>query len=152
MRAPIVRGILAYRSFRAVERAAAFGLDLGLVMDPPRYAAPSPHHLSPARVNNPAGQDPEARLSRSKPPQERSDHARKPSATAVCNPTGKLTIADRRDEPTRKARSRVYSITSPALASQCRRHGVVMLQPSESKRNSASSPLIWAVSRVVSKP
>jgi hypothetical protein len=28
-----------------------------------------PHHLSPARANHPAGQDPEARLIRSKSPQ-----------------------------------------------------------------------------------
>jgi len=37
-----------------------------------------PHHLSPAPVNHPAGQDPEARLSRPKSPQQRSDQGRKP--------------------------------------------------------------------------
>jgi hypothetical protein len=37
-----------------------------------------PHHLSPARANHPAGQDPEARLSRPRSPQQRSDQARKP--------------------------------------------------------------------------
>jgi hypothetical protein len=37
-----------------------------------------PHHLSPARANHPAGQDPEARLIRSKSPQQRSDQTRKP--------------------------------------------------------------------------
>jgi hypothetical protein len=37
-----------------------------------------PHHLSPARASYRAGPDPDARLSRSKSPQQRSDHARKP--------------------------------------------------------------------------
>jgi hypothetical protein len=37
-----------------------------------------PHHLSPAPVNHQAGQDPEARLSRPKSPQQRSDQARMP--------------------------------------------------------------------------
>ena len=37
-----------------------------------------PHHLSPAQANHPAGQDPEARLSRPKSPQQRSDQARTP--------------------------------------------------------------------------
>src|SRR6202140_4909008 len=37
-----------------------------------------PHHLSPARASYRAGPDPEARLSRPKSPQQRSDQARKP--------------------------------------------------------------------------
>ena len=37
-----------------------------------------PHHLSPAWVNHPAGQDPEACLSRSRSAQQRSVQARKP--------------------------------------------------------------------------
>src|SRR4029077_17645662 len=37
-----------------------------------------PHHLSPAQANHPAGQDPEASLSRPKSPQQRSNQARKP--------------------------------------------------------------------------
>src|SRR5271169_3404001 len=37
-----------------------------------------PHHLSPAKANHPAGQDPETRLTAPKPPQQRSDQARKP--------------------------------------------------------------------------
>src|SRR6266403_1446892 len=37
-----------------------------------------PHHLSPAWVDHPAGPDPDARLSRPKSPQQRSDQARKP--------------------------------------------------------------------------
>src|SRR5258707_9760105 len=51
--------------FRAVERVAAFGLDLGLVRgDPPTFVPPHPpHHPSPARVIHPAGLDPAARLS-----------------------------------------------------------------------------------------
>src|SRR5258706_4143568 len=37
-----------------------------------------PHHLSPAPASYRAGPDPEARLSRPKPPQQRSNQARKP--------------------------------------------------------------------------
>jgi hypothetical protein len=37
-----------------------------------------PHHLSPARQNNPAGQKPKARRTRTKPPHQRSDQTRKP--------------------------------------------------------------------------
>jgi hypothetical protein len=37
-----------------------------------------PHHLSPARASYRAGPDPEARLSRPKSPQQRSNQARKP--------------------------------------------------------------------------
>ena len=65
-----------FAAFRAVERVAAFGFDLGLVMDPLRFARRYlSHHLSPAQANYPAGQDPEARLSRPKSPQQRSDQA-----------------------------------------------------------------------------
>jgi hypothetical protein len=47
--------------------------------DSPRFMRRHPpHHLSPARANHPAGQDPEARLSRSTSPQQRSDQHRKP--------------------------------------------------------------------------
>jgi hypothetical protein len=62
--------------FRALGRVAAFGLDLGLVMGSRRFMRRHPpHHLSPARANRPAGLDPEASLSRSKSPQQRSDQA-----------------------------------------------------------------------------
>ena len=47
--------------------------------DSPRFMRRHPsHHLSPARANHPAGQDPEARLNRSTSPQQRSDQDRKP--------------------------------------------------------------------------
>ncbi len=47
--------------------------------DPLRFARRYPsHHLSPARANYPAGLAPEARLSRPKSPQQRSDQARTP--------------------------------------------------------------------------
>src|SRR5258706_13711542 len=47
--------------------------------DPLRFARRYPsHHLSPARAKHPAGLDPEAHLSRSRSPQQRSDQARKP--------------------------------------------------------------------------
>src|SRR6266404_5266075 len=47
--------------------------------DPLRFARRYPsHHLSPARAQHPAGLDPEAHLSRSRSPQQRSDQARKP--------------------------------------------------------------------------
>jgi transposase InsO family protein len=47
--------------------------------DPLRFARRHPsHHLSPAWADHPAGPDPEARLSRPKSPQQRSDQKRKP--------------------------------------------------------------------------
>jgi hypothetical protein len=65
--------------FRAVERVAAFGLVLGLVMGSSRFARRHPsHHLSPARAKDPAGLDPETHLSRSRSSQQRSDQARMP--------------------------------------------------------------------------
>jgi hypothetical protein len=65
--------------FRAAERVAAFGLDLGLVMGSSEVCAtPSVAPPQPRPANRPAGQDPEARLSRPKSPQQRSDQARKP--------------------------------------------------------------------------
>src|ERR1700681_4441641 len=65
--------------FRAAERVAAFGLDLGLVMGSSEVCAtPSVAPPQPRSANRPAGQDPEARLSRPKSPQQRSDQARKP--------------------------------------------------------------------------
>jgi hypothetical protein len=46
--------------FRAVPRAAVFGLDLGVVMGSSEFMRRHPpHRLSPARANYPAGQDPE---------------------------------------------------------------------------------------------
>src|SRR5258706_10277418 len=64
--------------FREAEWVAALGFDLGLVMGSSlRFARRHPsHHLSPAWANRPAGRDPEARLSRPKSPQQRSDQAR----------------------------------------------------------------------------
>src|SRR5258706_6642982 len=65
--------------FRAAERVAAFGLDLGLVMGSSEVCAtPSVAPPQPRPANRPAGQDPEARLSRPQAPQQRSDQARKP--------------------------------------------------------------------------
>jgi len=64
---------------REVERAAAFSFDLGLVMGSSEVrATPSAAPPQPRRANHPAGQNPEARLSRSKSPQQRSDQGRKP--------------------------------------------------------------------------
>jgi hypothetical protein len=64
---------------REVERAAAFGLDLGLVMGSSEvHATPSAAPPQPRSVEHPAGQDPEARLSRSKSPQQCSDQTPKP--------------------------------------------------------------------------
>src|SRR5258707_7325201 len=66
--------------FRAVERIAAFGLVLGLVMGSSEvHAAPSAAPPQPRPGKYPAGQDPEARLSRPKSPQQRSDQARTPA-------------------------------------------------------------------------
>jgi hypothetical protein len=64
---------------REMDRAAAFSFDLGLVMGSSEVrATPSAAPPQPRRANHPAGQNPEARLSRSKSPQQRSDQGRKP--------------------------------------------------------------------------
>jgi hypothetical protein len=63
---------------REMDRAAAF-FDLGLVMGSSEVrVTPSAAPPQPRRANHPAGQNPEARLSRSKSPQQRSDQGRKP--------------------------------------------------------------------------
>jgi hypothetical protein len=65
--------------FRAVERVAALVFDLGLVMGSSEvHATPSAAPPQPRPGKRPAGQDPEARLSHPKSPQQRSGHARKP--------------------------------------------------------------------------
>src|ERR1019366_6102861 len=65
--------------FPAVERVAAFSLVLGLVMGSSEvHATPSAAPPQPRPAKRPAGPDPEARLSRPKSPQQRSDQARKP--------------------------------------------------------------------------
>jgi hypothetical protein len=67
------------RVFQAVERVEALVFDFGLVMGSSEaHATPSAAPPQPRPVNHPAGQDPEARLTRSKSPQQRSDQARKP--------------------------------------------------------------------------
>jgi hypothetical protein len=64
---------------RAVERLEAFDLDLDFVMESSEVMRRHPpHHLSPRPGKTPAGPDPEARLSRPKSPQQRSNQARKP--------------------------------------------------------------------------
>src|SRR5260370_42340097 len=51
--------------FRAVERVAAFGLDLGLVMGSSEvHAAPSAAPPQPRPAKHPAGPDPQARITR----------------------------------------------------------------------------------------
>jgi len=65
--------------FREAERVAALVVDLGLVMGSSEvHAAPSAAPPQPARASYRAGPDPEARLSRPKSPQQRSNQARKP--------------------------------------------------------------------------
>ena len=65
--------------FREAERVAALVVDLGLVMGSSEvHATPSAAPPQPRPGKLPAGPDPDARLSRSKSPQQRSDHARKP--------------------------------------------------------------------------
>jgi hypothetical protein len=64
---------------REVERTAAFGLDLGLVMGSSEVrATPSAAPPQPRPGKTPAGQDPEARIRHFKSPQQRSDQTRKP--------------------------------------------------------------------------
>jgi hypothetical protein len=49
--------------FRAVEQAAVFGLDLGLVMESSRFVRRHPpHHLSPAQANTWQGSPPKRAL------------------------------------------------------------------------------------------
>jgi hypothetical protein len=65
--------------FRAVERVAAFGLDLGLVMGSSWVrAAPSAAPPQPRPGKAPGRAGPRKRLGRPKSPQQRSDQARKP--------------------------------------------------------------------------
>jgi hypothetical protein len=63
---------------REVERTAALGFVLGLVMESSEVrATPSAAPPQPRRANHPAGRDPKGRLSRSNSPQQRSDQGRK---------------------------------------------------------------------------
>ena len=65
--------------FGEAERVAALAVDLGLVMGSSEvHATPSAAPPQPRRASYRAGPDPDARPSRSKSPQQRSDHARKP--------------------------------------------------------------------------
>src|ERR1700730_1207460 len=64
--------------FGEAERVAALAVDLGLVMGSSEvHATPSAAPPQPRRASYRAGPDPDARPSRSKTPQQRSDHARK---------------------------------------------------------------------------
>ena|SRR6267378_791851 len=64
---------------REVERAAALGFDLGLVMESSEVrATPSAAPPQPRRANHPAGRDSKGRLGRPQPAQQRSNQARKP--------------------------------------------------------------------------
>src|SRR5258708_5158517 len=70
---------LRLRGFRKADRVAVLVVDLGLVMGSSEVCAtPSAAPPQPRPDNHPAGQDPEARLSRSKSPQQRSVQTRKP--------------------------------------------------------------------------
>jgi hypothetical protein len=64
--------------FREAKRVATLVFDLGLVMGSSEFATPSAAPPQPRPAKHPAGQDPEAGLSRSKSPQQRSDQTRKP--------------------------------------------------------------------------
>jgi hypothetical protein len=65
--------------FREAERVAALVVDLGLVMGSSEvHATPSAAPPQPRPGKTPGGLDPEAGLSRSKSPQQRSGQARKP--------------------------------------------------------------------------
>jgi len=64
---------------REVERAAALGFDLGLVMESSEVrATPSAAPPQPRRANHPAGRDPLGRLGRTQPAQQRSNQGQKP--------------------------------------------------------------------------
>src|ERR1700737_4416519 len=69
----------AWRSFGRLSGSQPSAWFWAWPWDPLRFARRHPpHHLSPAWADHPAGPDPEARLSRPKSPQQRSDQTRKP--------------------------------------------------------------------------
>src|SRR6267154_2140212 len=69
----------AWRSFGRLSGSQPSAWFWAWSWDPLRFMRRyPPHHLSPAQANYPAGQDPEARPSRPKSPQQRSDQVRKP--------------------------------------------------------------------------
>src|SRR5258707_7605840 len=79
MLAPIACVKRAWRSFGRLSRSPPSAWFWAWSWDPLKFMRRHPpHHLSPARANHPAGQDPEARLNRSTSPQQRSDQDRKP--------------------------------------------------------------------------
>src|SRR5258706_1572604 len=79
MRVPIACVTRAWWSFGRLSGSRPLAWFWAWSWDPPRFMRRHPpHHLSPARAKHPAGQDPEARLSRSRSPQQRSNQARKP--------------------------------------------------------------------------
>src|SRR5258708_3034108 len=80
IRPSIACEIWAFRSFgRRLSGSQPSAWSWVWSWDPLRFVRRySPHHLSPAWVNHPAGQDPEACLSRSRSPQQRSNQPRKP--------------------------------------------------------------------------
>ena len=79
MQVPVACEMRAWRSFGRLSGSQPSASIWAWSWDPLRFMRRHPpHHLSPARANHPAGQDPEARLSRPKSPQQRSDQARKP--------------------------------------------------------------------------
>src|SRR5712672_3213334 len=82
--------------FRVVERAAALVLDVALVMGSSEvHATPSVALPQPRPGKRPAGQDPGARRSRSKSPQQCSEQTRKPvnSEQDSCSLDRRLTCA-----------------------------------------------------------
>src|SRR2546429_7346562 len=79
MRAPCACETRPWRSFGRLSESQLSAWFWAWSWDPPRFMRRHPpHHLSPAQANHPAGQDPEASLSRPKSPQQRSNRARKP--------------------------------------------------------------------------
>src|SRR5258706_4040668 len=65
MQAPIACEMLAWQSFGRLNGSRLSAWFWAWSWEPPRFMRRHPpHHLSPARVNRPAGLDPEARLSR----------------------------------------------------------------------------------------
>src|ERR1700687_704765 len=79
MQAPIACVMRAWRSFGRLNGSQPSAWSWAWSWDPLKFMRRHPpHHLSPARASYRAGPDPDARLSRSKSPQQRSDLARKP--------------------------------------------------------------------------
>jgi hypothetical protein len=121
--------------FRAVERVAAFGLDLGLVMGSSGvHATPSAAPPQPRPGKSPGRARPRSRLSRSKSPQQRSNRTRKPVISEQDNCSSRGQSHRRFESPL--LRQQVSDITVEKVSAS-----IVPSLPLVSERSSGSWPL-----------